>query len=310
MSEITVDAVKKLNMAELKSELSKRGLSVNGKKEELLKRLTEAIREIHSESIDNNKLNEPDTPLNKENLTGLIKEILKEEFAKQEKNISNLINGNFEITMKEIRKSQDEIKDLRKEITEFKESLEFTGNELHGKIKKLEGKNESIKKAVDKIYNSQVDFNFAYDKLIDLEDRSRRNNLRISGISESKYETWEKCEEKVDEVFREKLGLDNIHIERAHRVKRGKNDKSTKPRTIVCNLLSFKEKKLVMKNAKKLKNTNIFIDEDFSPETMEYRKQLWEEVKELRRKGNIAYLNYRSVVNKGMKRDNSNNSVE
>ena len=73
MSEITVDAVKKLNMAELKSELSKRGLSVNGKKEELLKRLTEAIREIHSESIDNNKVNETDMPLNKENLTVLIK---------------------------------------------------------------------------------------------------------------------------------------------------------------------------------------------------------------------------------------------
>ena len=32
MSEITIDAAKKLNMTELKSELSKRGLSVNGKK--------------------------------------------------------------------------------------------------------------------------------------------------------------------------------------------------------------------------------------------------------------------------------------
>ena len=224
MSEITVDAVKKLNMAELKSELSKRGLSVNGKNEELLKRLTEAIRELHSESIDNNKLKEPDTPLNKDNLTGLIKEILKEEFAKQEKSISNLINGNFDITMKGIRKSQDKIKDLRKEITEFKQSLEFTENELHCKIKKLQEKHESIRKTVDEIYNSQVDSDFVYDKLIDLEDRSRRRNLRIYSISESKYETWEKCEEKVDEVFYEKLGLGNIHIERADRVKRGKNN--------------------------------------------------------------------------------------
>ena len=143
MSEIKVDALKKLNMAELKSELSKCGLSVNGKKKELLKRLTEAIPEMNSESIDNSKLNEPDTPLNKGNLTGLIKAILKEEFAKQEKKISNLINGNFEITMKEITKSQDEIKDLRKEITEFKESFEFTENELHGKIKKLEKKHKN-----------------------------------------------------------------------------------------------------------------------------------------------------------------------
>ena len=59
-----------------------------------------------------------------------------------------------------------------------------------------------------------------------------------------------------------------------------------------------------MNNAKKLKNDNIFIDKDFCPKTMEYRKQLWE-VEEVRRKGNIAYLNYRLVVNKGMKRDNS-----
>ena len=57
MGETKVDALKKLSMAELKSELSIRGLSVNGKKEELLQRLTEAIREMHSESIDKNKLN-------------------------------------------------------------------------------------------------------------------------------------------------------------------------------------------------------------------------------------------------------------
>ena len=124
------------------------------------------------------------------------------------------------------------------------------------------------------MYNSQLDSDFVYDKLIDLEDRSKRNNLRIYGISESKYETWEKGEEKVDEVFREKLGLDNSHIERAHRVKRGKNYKSTKIRTIVCNLPSFKEKELAMRNAKQLKNTSIVIDEDFSPKTMEYSKKL------------------------------------
>ena len=41
---------------------------------------------------------------------------------------------------------------------------------------------------------------------------------------------------------------------------------SMNPRTIVCKLLPFKEHKLVMKNAKKLKNMNIFIDERFLPQ--------------------------------------------
>ena len=143
-----------------------------------------------------------------------------------------------------------------------------------------------------------------------MEDRSTRNSLRIYGISESKYETWEKCEEKEDRVFREKLGLGNIHIERAHRVKRSKKGKSAKPRAIVCNLLSFKEKKLATKNAKKLEKINIFINEDFCLETMKYCKQLCDEVKELRRKGNTSYLNYLSVVNKGTKRDNLNKSSQ
>ena len=51
---------------------------------------------------------------NEKNLTRLIKEMLKEEFAEQEENISNLVNGNFEIIMKERGKSQDKIKYLRK----------------------------------------------------------------------------------------------------------------------------------------------------------------------------------------------------
>ena len=34
-----------------------------------------------------------------------------------------------------------------------------------------------------------------------------------------------------------------------------------------------------MKNANKLKGTNIFIDEDYSLQTMEYRKKLWDKVK-------------------------------
>ena len=62
MSEITVNTVRKFNMAELKSELSKRGLSVNEKKGELLKILAEANREVHSESIDNSNINEADAP--------------------------------------------------------------------------------------------------------------------------------------------------------------------------------------------------------------------------------------------------------
>ena len=45
-------------------------------------------------------------------------------------------------------------------------------------------------------------------------------------------------------------------------------------RTVVCKLLRFKDKHKVLLNAKKLKDTGIFIYEDFSKATMELRKSL------------------------------------
>ena len=44
-----------------------------------------------------------------------------EEFQKQEKNIINIISGNFEITV-------NEIKDLKGEASDIKDSLEFAEN--------------------------------------------------------------------------------------------------------------------------------------------------------------------------------------
>ena len=68
----------------------------------------------------------------------MIKEILNEEFTKQEGNITKLINGNFQTTMAELKKSQDDIKELKIEINDFKASLQFTEN------KEFRKKNESI----------------------------------------------------------------------------------------------------------------------------------------------------------------------
>ena len=66
---------------------------------------------------------EASTFFNKENMK-VIRNIFKEEFEKTEnlkkkkfeKNIGNLISANFKITIKEIKKSLDEIKNLGKKL--------------------------------------------------------------------------------------------------------------------------------------------------------------------------------------------------
>ena len=70
---------------------------------------------------------EAHTCIIEERLKILIKSIFAEEFQKQEKNIS----GNFEITMKEI-------KDFKGEISDLKDSLEFTDNVIEKNPEKVE----------------------------------------------------------------------------------------------------------------------------------------------------------------------------
>ena len=52
--------------------------------------------------------NKDNTCLNEERLTTLIREIFREEFEKQQKNLLNLISGDLEITMKEIKSIKTE----------------------------------------------------------------------------------------------------------------------------------------------------------------------------------------------------------
>ena len=85
------------------------------------------------------------------------------------------------------------------------------------------------KKRVEEVYDTQIDPEFVHNKVIDLEDRSRGNNVRIYGATETNDETWQKYEQSVEQVFSEKLELKNIRGERGHRVKRRKGDKSKTP---------------------------------------------------------------------------------
>ena len=77
---------------------------------------------------------------------------------------------------------------------------------------------------------------------------------------------------------------DELYIERARRVRRRKGVKfnsNSAPRTIVAKFLDYKEKEEVMRRRYKLKDTTYSVREDFSKETVEIRKKLWDQVKKL-----------------------------
>ena len=149
---------------------------------------------------------------------------------------------------------------------------------------------EILQKHQNQIEKDLLDPEDITNKFIDLEDRPRRNNLCIDDIKEINNDSWENCEQQ------EKLNIEkNIQIDRCHRA--GKKH-INHPRTTFCRITKFKVKQLILKNSNKLKNSIIYICiyEDFSRDTMELRKQLWEDVLEYCRQGNYAYLNFISIV--------------
>ena len=81
--------------------------------------------------------------------------------------------------MNEIKKIQDEMKKLGKEVTYLKQSLEFTENVLEEKVKKLDEKHVNSENQRNELYNNSLESEYVYNKLNDLEDRSRRNGLRM-----------------------------------------------------------------------------------------------------------------------------------
>ena len=117
-----------------------------------------------------------------------------------------------------------------------------------------------------------LDPNEVSNKLIELEDRSRRKNLHFDGLTEEPNKTWDDYERKVQDIFLDKLDIEgNIKIDRCHCF--GKC-RGSRLRTIVCRFLRFKDKQKILKNVKKLKDIGIFICEDFCSDTMELGKPL------------------------------------
>ena len=117
------------------------------------------------------------------------------------------------------------------------------------------------------------------------EDRSRRNNIRVDSIEEYENKTWENPENKLRSFLHEELGItDELYIERVHHVRRReviKFNSNNTPRTIAAKFLDYKEKEEVMRQRSKLKDTTYKVIEDFSKETFETRKKLWDQVKKL-----------------------------
>lgn len=217
----------------------------------------------------------------------IVKELLaqqREDFVSLITSMSNAFHTRFDklhetvIELKcSIEYSQKDIDNLKKQTISQQELLVKKGNDLV-----ILGDN------VDK-HASKLDY---------IENQTRRNNVRFDGIPEStpKAETWQESEEKVRNILKTKLGMTNtVHIERAHRVGPVSQGRIN-PRTIIVKLTHYKDREEVFRNARKLKGTRIYVNEDLSDRVLEKRREQIDLLHEARQQGKIAYFSYDRLI--------------
>ena len=125
----------------------------------------------------------------------------------------------------------------------------------------------------------------------DLEDRSRKNNLRFDGLSQAQGEDWHGSEAKIKKVIKEKLGIENVEIECAHRIGKEERGDPLQKRTIIAKFLNYKHREKVLREygSCKLWEERLYINKDFSEETMEIRKELLKQAKVLRKFSKVIH---------------------
>ena len=156
-------------------------------------------------------------------------------------------------------------------ITDFIKSLEFFQAEiidLKNQMKVLQQSNTEKQVEIDGLRTIVVELQ---QRVNYQEDYSRRNNVRITGLQEHQGgETWEQTSVNVSKLLKETLQLPSIKLERAHLV--GPFNPS-RPRTIVARFEKYGDSEAVSRNARKLKGSGIYIDDDLCSTSQEVKRK-------------------------------------
>ena len=106
--------------------------------------------------------------------------------------------------------------EMARDATELKASLQFTQNEVDNIKKSLHEKYDVLDDVVKRIEVVASVLHEIENGIDYLENQTRRNNLRIGGVTEGNAETWADTEAAISNIS-EKQARD-IRIERAHRM--------------------------------------------------------------------------------------------
>ena len=179
------------------------------------------------------------------------------------KEMLDLQRSSFQVLIDDVK---NEVKGLKKDLEEVKTSISFISNVTDSLKESIKVTGNKVGKLQKSLGMLEVDTHEGLDMLADqqeyLENQSRRNNVKITGVPESDNEKcWDETEKLVKSVIKTELGIeDDFEIVRAHRVGKRINadgdqphasnrqtNRTSRPLNILAKFLSWKAKEKVIK---------------------------------------------------------------
>uniref|UniRef100_A0A8C5EJ43 LINE-1 type transposase domain-containing protein 1 n=1 Tax=Gouania willdenowi TaxID=441366 RepID=A0A8C5EJ43_GOUWI len=192
--------------------------------------------------------------------------LFKEEILGEIRKMGSEFSGRFDNVMQAIAEAQ-------KKMTECTERMD----DAEIRLSAVEDNNSGLKTEVERLgkRNKQLE-----EKMVDLETRSRLNNLRLVNLPEG-AEGPDACaflESWLPEVLDTTLNRNPLALERGHRVG-PKRDADAPPRTVVMRFLDYRQKDMVSRAARMkkeilYKNQRVRFYNDVATEAHKQRKQV------------------------------------
>lgn len=225
--------------------------------------------------------------------------VMKQMLQQQREDFSAMLTG----VMNSFNERYDK---LRVTVTEIRVSLEYSQQEIAAMKETVNLQDKAHKMVNNEVSILEENLNEIEGTIDYLENQSRRNNVIFDGVPEHEKETWQESEGKVLDIIENRMDLDSLTIERAHRVGRVRSQRG---RPIVVKFLNFKDRDAVLRNGKKLKGTSFYVREDLSEKVLAKRRVQMPQFHEARENGKIAYFNYDRLIIKDRQRQLSSNET-
>uniref|UniRef100_A0A3B5QUP4 L1 transposable element RRM domain-containing protein n=1 Tax=Xiphophorus maculatus TaxID=8083 RepID=A0A3B5QUP4_XIPMA len=183
-----------------------------------------------------------------------------------------------------IIKAIDDLKTaLKGDNAKLQQNIDHLGHEINGKLDNIATEVQGLAERVDE-RKTQL-------KVLDLESRSRRNNVRVFGVPEGKE--GNSTTQYIETFLRSQLQLPedlDLNIQRAHRTLATKPPPDSPPRAIIVNFLEFSTKEKILREVWKkgkiqVGSSTIHFDHDYAPEIVKKRREYNVIKKALKAKG-------------------------